>query len=253
MRIQPQVAVISVLAAICFILLSLSSSWVGTLLWTIALLSIGFFATRKAPELEHDHSSAAMIMVPVLFLLLGGVLLFVLVEQSLARRLVATLTVFGLFVSLTAVYDNQLPAGLHIRRLIPTMRMVLYGGLYALLSAGFGVMVFLKLPVWFFAPVLAALTGFAVWSLLVIAGSGGKRLLPSVYVMGLLTFELFWVITFLPLSYPVAGFLLTAIVYCAVQILAQHGAGERLKNRARQRIISASVATVIILIAARWI
>ena len=253
MNIEPKVVVVSALCGLCFILLSLSSSWIGTVLWSFVLLLAGFLSTQWAPELEHEHANRAMITIPVLFLLFGGVLMFVLVEHALARRLAAFLTTFGFFVALTAVYDKQLPPGLHIRRLIPTMRMVLYGGLYALFAAGFGIMVFLKLPVWFFAISLAALCGLAVLSLLIIASSDHQRLLPSVFVLSVLTFELFWVITFLPLSYPVAGFLMATAVYAAVQAVAQHGAGDRLKKRARQRIIGAGVATIILLIVARWV
>ncbi len=253
MRVEPKVVILSALAGLCFILLSVSNGWFGTLVWSLVLLAAGFFAAYWAPELEHKHANRAMITIPILFFLLGGVLLFVLVEQTLARRLTALLTTFGFFVALTAIYDKQLPAQLHIRRLIPTMRMALYGGLYALFSAGFGIMIFLKLPVWFFAPVLSALCGLAVWSLLIIADCSKQRLLPSVYVISVLTFELFWVITFLPLAYPVAGFVLSSAVYIAVQAIAQHGAGERLKKRARSRMISASLATAFVLAIARWI
>ena len=218
------------------------------------MLAAGLIALHFAPNIGGERSAPFTVTIPVVTAISGFFALFVLVERGSFRWLVSLLAIFVVFVVLHTLYRSGVPEEFRVRRLIPIMRMALYGGTFSLFTASFGILVFLQFPIWIFAVVVAIASGFIIWSLLRMADLAASLALPSALVLALLTFELFWVITFLPIGYAISGWLLTGALYMMVQgtLVKLHGT-ERLQKRSIERLVIAFAAVTLVVIFSRWV
>lgn len=252
--LSPKALVATAVFAVSFVLLSRAGGWISALFWVAVILAAAHFAIRGAPRVGDADVSRFTVSVPFYMGILGFVALFALVEKPALRWGIMALAVFVVFVALHTLYRSNVPETFRPRYLLPIMRMTLYGGVYGLFAATFGFMTFVQLPIWFGAIAILAIAGFSSWSLFRLAGVSNDHAYPATLVITLLTFELFWVITFLPVGYAVQGWLLGGSLYALVQgvMLRFHETG-RLERRSRGRFIAAVVMILVVALAARWV
>ena len=228
--------------------------WLGTLWWIAVILFISWLALRFAPRLEAREHDRSIVTVPFFVAVVGFFLLFMLVEQPGIRWATWALAVFVVFVVLHTLYRSEVPEAFRVRRLIPIMRMALYAGLYSLFAAAFGITIFLGLPIWFFAIIVWIASGLSGWSLMRLADKELALAVPCAIIVALLIFELFWIISFLPIAYPIQGWLLVSSLYAIVQGILWHlHRNERLQLRSRNRLILAIAAALLVALIARWV
>ncbi|MEK7102239.1 MAG: hypothetical protein AAB912_01250, partial [Patescibacteria group bacterium] len=92
------------------------------------------------------------------------------------------------------------------------------------------------------------------WCLFRLAGADNAHAYPATLVISLLTFELFWVITFFPVGYAVQGWLLGGSLYVLVQgVMLKLHTTERLEQRSRGRLIAAIGMILFVALIARWV
>jgi len=252
--LSPKALTATGIIAFSFLFLSYAHNWFGLSFWVVVILLTSYFALRFAPRIGDITKTRSVITVPFFISIVGFLSLYVLVEQAQVRWVIAVLSLFVVFVSLNTLYKSEVPDEFRARRLVPTMRMAMYAGLYCLFASIFGIIVFLKLPIWIFALIIALATGLVGWSLLHFAGIKKSVIAPAALVVSLLAFELFWVNSFLPFGYAVQGWLLTCALYAMIQGVAfsMHPTG-RLKKRSQNRFILAIVSILVVAIVSRWV
>ena len=251
---SPKVVAATGLSALSFFFLSRITGWVGAFFWIAVILLTSFFALRGAPRVGDAARTRYTVTIPFFTAITGFLLLFVLVEKVALRSVIAALTLFVMFAVLHTLYRSGLPDELRARYLLPPLRMTLYAGVFGWFAAAFGVAVMLQVPLWILSLPLVLVAGFASWSLLRLAGLDALRAYPATLVLSLLTFEFFWVITFLPIGYAIQGWLLGGTLYVMVQaIMITIHTTERLEKRSRIRLLAAIIMIIIVALLARWV
>ncbi|OGL88419.1 hypothetical protein A3H75_03275 [Candidatus Uhrbacteria bacterium RIFCSPLOWO2_02_FULL_51_9] len=251
---SPKVTVTTGVVALSFFFLARVTGWVGAFFWIAVILAISFFALYGAPRVGERERTRYTITIPFFTAITGFLLLFVLVEKVALRSVIAALALFVMFAVLHTLYRSGLPEELRARQLLPPLRMTLYAGVFGWFAASFGVAVMLQIPLWILSAPLVLVAGLASWSLLRLAGLDASRAYPATLALAFLTFEFFWVITFLPVGYAVQGWLLGGALYVMVQaIMLTAHTTERLEKRSRVRLLAAIVTIIIVALLARWV
>lgn len=252
--LSPKAVVATAVFAASFMLLVRSGGLVSALFWVMVILVTTYLALRGAPRIGDAEVSRFTVGIPFFIGILGFVALVALVEKPALRSGIVALAVFVVFVVLHTLYRSKVPEAFRPRYLLPIMRMTLYAGVYGLFAATFGFITFVQLPMWVGAIVVLAVAGFSSWSLFRLAGATNEHAYPATLVITLLTFELFWVITFFPIGYAIQGWLLGGSFYALVQgVMLRLHETERLERRSRSRLIAAIVMIVLVALAARWV
>ncbi len=252
--LSPKALIATAVFAGSFVFLSRVSGWFGALFWVIVILITAWLALRGAPRVGEADVSRFTVSIPFFMGILGFVALFVLVEKPGIRWSIFALTTFVVFVTLHTLYLNKVPEAFRPRYLLPIMRMMLYAGIYGLYAATFGFMTFVGLPMWIGALTILLVAGFSSWCLFRLAGADNAHAYPATLVISLLTFELFWVITFFPVGYAVQGWLLGGSLYVLVQgVMLKLHTTERLEQRSRGRLIAAIGMILFVALIARWV
>lgn len=252
--LSPKALIATAVFAVSFAMFSQVSGWFGALFWVAVILITAWLAIRGAPRVGEADVSRFTVSIPFFIGILGFVALFALVERSGIRWGIFALATFVVFVTLHTLYLSKVPEAFRPRYLLPIMRMTLYAGVFGLCAATFGFMTFVGLPMLIGALAILLVAGFSSWCLLRLAGVTNEHAYPATLVISLLTFELFWVITFFPVGYAVQGWLLGGSLYAMVQgvMLRFHETG-RLEHRGRGRLIAAVVMIVVVALMARWV
>lgn len=252
--LSPKALIATAVFAVSFILLSRVSGWFGALFWVAVILTTAWLAIRGAPRVGEADVSRFTVSIPFFMGILGFIALFVLVEKPGIRWGIFALATFVVFVTLHTLYRSKVPEAFRPRYLLPIMRMTLYAGVFGLCAATFGFMTFVGLPMWIGALMILLVAGFSSWCLLRLADVANEYAYPAMLVISLLTFELFWVITFFPVGYAIQGWLLGGSLYALVQgVMLKLHTTERLERRSRGRLIAAVVMIAVVALAARWV
>lgn len=252
--LSPKALIATAVFAASFVFLVRAGGWFGALFWVLVILVTAHMALRGAPRIGDADVSRFTVSIPFFIGILGFVALVALVEKPALRNGIVALAVFVVFVALHTLYRSNVPETFRPRYLLPIMRMMLYAGVYGLFAATFGFITFVQMPMWVGAIAVLAVAGFSSWSLFRLAGAMNEHAHPATLVIALLTFELFWVITFFPIGYAIQGWLLGGSLYALVQgVMLRLHETERLERRSRGRLIAAIIMILVVALAARWV
>lgn len=179
---------------------------------------------------------------------------FFLLENSYVKIGLATVVVLFLFLFVEHVFSF-----VHLPIAYQPFTLEYLTGLLHILSVfflallGFGLSLFLQMPLWILSPIFFATLFFIIYGTLWIGKIDSSRARPYAFAGAVLTTELFVTLTFLPTGYYTNAAFLTLGVYVLLGLSRAH-ALHNLSNEVRRRyLIVFSLLTILIAVTSQWV
>lgn len=197
-------------------------------------------------------TSLPQVLTPM-YLAAGQILFLLVLEGQVFRRVIAVMFAVLLVVAFEDLYLAFHEPKRH--QAYAPINIATYMGLvaYFLFAASLSwLMLFFGLPLWLAATVLGGLAALlayqSLWALQTVEPQG----LPYLFVLPLLSVELFWAVSFLPTSIYVNALILSGGYYVASGLMRNQLLGILDRRVGRRYLLIISVCLVIALVTAKW-
>lgn len=219
--------------------------WVVTTVLILVSSGVMIFTAKRLTQWSQ-------VFTPI-YVVAGGTLLVLVLEGQWFRQAVAA----GIAVLVAVAFEDVYlafhePSKHHAYapiNIASTMGLVTY---FLFSASLFWLMIFFDFPLWLAALMLAGICALLTYQALWALGFTFPRGFPYLFTLPVLTMELFWVVSFLPVSVYVSALVLTVGYYVASGFSRNHLLGSLNRRVSMRYLVTAAMCLAIVLATAKW-